>query len=528
MTFLLNHLLEASAERHPESTAVVSGDRSLTYGQLEDAANRLANALIACGVTRGDRVGIHLTKSIWSVVSVHAIHKAGAAYVPLDPNAPPERARYILGAAGIKVLITERSKALRLTQPEPCSLDSLLQTVVSVDDCHDLPAALAGTAINLSDVLAHGDSRRPESTTIWTDLAYILFTSGSTGKPKGVMISHLNALNFVNWAHREFGVSDRDVVANHAPLHFDLSIFDVFASMKAGATVALVPDELAYFPYALAEWIERQRITIWYSVPSILSMLVRQGRLERFPFERLRTILFAGEVFPVKHLRQFMSAISRATYYNLYGPTETNVITYYRVEPPSLETLEQIPIGRACANTEVFVIDDEGRAVTEPGIEGELYARGSNVAAGYWGDADGTRRAFVNDPRSREPVHQVYRTGDIVKLGTDGNLVFIGRRDEMVKSRGYRIELGEIESVMYRHPRILEAAVVAIPDEVLGNRIKAFAVSRPDQELAEEEVRRHCSNYLPKYMIPESVELRDSLPRTSTGKVDKTALKSMG
>jgi acyl-coenzyme A synthetase/AMP-(fatty) acid ligase len=256
-------------------------------------------------------------------------------------------------------------------------------------------------------------------------------------------------------------------------------------------------------------------------------MLVRQGHLARFRYERLRTILFAGEVFPVKHLRQLAKSIPHVAYYNLYGPTETNVITYYRIERSTLDTMEQIPIGKACANTEVFLVDASSREVRDQGIESELFASGKSVAAGYWGNPEATAQAFVVDPRNRNP-QTVYRTGDIAKRDTDGNLIFIGRRDDMVKSRGYRIELGEIESVIHEHPHVLEAAVIAIADDMIGNRIKAFAVPHPERALTAEEVRRHCSKYLPKYMVPEAVEMRASLPRTSTGKIDKTALRSAG
>jgi amino acid adenylation domain-containing protein len=525
VTFSLNELLETTADRSPESVAVVSGDVRLTYGELELSANRLANAMLACKLARGDRVGIHLTKSAWSVVALHAIHKAGAVYVPIDPHAPVERVRHIVQAAGIRVLVTELAKARRLadTAHDAAALDAIIVT----DDAQALPQVFARETISLADVLVSAGSQRPDRRAVADDLAYILFTSGSTGRPKGVMISHSSARNFVDWAQDTFDVNDRDVVANHAPLHFDLSVFDVFASMKAGATVMMVPEDLAYFPYPLAEWIEHHGITIWYSVPSILAMLVRQGHLARFRYERLRTILFAGEVFPVKHLRQLAKSIPHVAYYNLYGPTETNVITYYRIERSTLDTMEQIPIGKACANTEVFLVDASSREVRDQGIESELFASGKSVAAGYWGNPEATAQAFVVDPRNRNP-QTVYRTGDIAKRDTDGNLIFIGRRDDMVKSRGYRIELGEIESVIHEHPHVLEAAVIAIADDMIGNRIKAFAVPHPERALTAEEVRRHCSKYLPKYMVPEAVEMRASLPRTSTGKIDKTALRSAG
>jgi acyl-coenzyme A synthetase/AMP-(fatty) acid ligase len=340
------------------------------------------------------------------------------------------------------------------------------------------------------------------------------------------MISHLNALNFVRWACEEFRVTHDDVLSNHAPYHFDLTVFDVFAAMKSGATLAIVPDELAYFPWRLAEWIDRKAISVWYSVPSILTMMVRRGKLERLRFERLRLVLFAGEVFPIKYLRELMQALPRPQYCNLYGPTETNVITYHTVDGVPHEDAPPLPIGKACANVDVFALDDNGRIVTQPGIEGELYARGPNVAQGYWGDAEKTAKVFVQSPCQGHFRETVYRTGDIVVLAEDGSYLFRGRRDHMIKSRGYRIEAGEVESAIYRHPQVLETAVVPVPDADIGNRIRAFVVTRDGGVVEASEIQQHCARFLPNYMVPGDVAFLQSLPKTSTGKVDKKALAS--
>jgi acyl-coenzyme A synthetase/AMP-(fatty) acid ligase len=338
------------------------------------------------------------------------------------------------------------------------------------------------------------------------------------------MISHLNSLTFVNWAFKTFNVTTEDRLSNHAPLHFDLSIFDIFVTFKAGATLFLVPDIISSFPIPLADWIKNNEISIWYSVPSILSMMVLNGELHRYQFSKLRAILFAGEVFPVKYLRELMDMIPHAEYYNLYGPTETNVITYYKVEKIPFDQIKPIPIGKPCANMEVFALMEDGKLVAQPGQEGELYARGSCVAQGYWGDIEKTNNSFVINHTQSHFWERMYKTGDIVTLDEEGNYIYLGRSDHMIKSRGYRIELGEIEVALYSHQEIKEAAVVAIPDDLIGNRIKAFVVLNNKKQVSAMELQRFCSDRIPKYMLPEIIEFRESLPKTSTGKIDKPTL----
>jgi len=358
---------------------------------------------------------------------------------------------------------------------------------------------------------------------IETDLAYILYTSGSTGRPKGVMLSHRNALTFVDWCAATFQVHDEDRLSNHAPLHFDLSVFDVYNAVEAGATVYLVTEDLAYFPTTLAKFIRDHKLTIWYSVPSALSLLLLHANLTAEHLECLRIVLFAGEVFPMKYLRQLAELVPGADLYNLYGPTETNVCTYYKVERPRLAHMDRLPIGIACENTEVFAVDDQGQ-IAKPGAVGELLVRGPSVTPGYWGDPEKTKRACVPNVHQPNFEEKAYRTGDMVSLADDGNYYYLGRRDNMIKSRGYRIELGEIESVLLSHPEVKEAAVIAIPDPLIGNRIKAVVAAHTAGSLKQVDLQQYCSTRVPQYMVPESIEFHESLPKTSTGKVDRVRL----
>jgi len=523
-----------SAQNRPQAIAVRSGDDSLTYGELDRLSNQMAWALRGQGMLHGDRVAIYLPKSPASLIAIHAILKAGGVYVPLDPNAPSQRLAYILANCGVRCLVASSGNAamIRRIAAEGVKLES----VVFTDRGNDTDLSdIAIRSVTWAEVTG-SSSDMPVDGSWAINLAYILYTSGSTGTPKGVMISHRNALSFVDWAAAEFAVRETDLLSSHAPLHFDLSIFDLFAAMKAGAGVALVPDGTSTFPLRLGQWIESNHITIWYSVPSVLTLLLLKGRLDRLSLPDLRLVLFAGEVFPIKYLRGVMRAIPGAGFANLYGPTETNVITCFRVPSAPDENAEPIPIGRACSNTEIFVVDEAGRPVTETGVAGELHARGSTVAQGYWGDSDRTAANFRDNPllppgieRLDDPLlppgpERVYRTGDIVSLGTDGNYRLLGRRDRMIKSRGYRIELDEIETVLHTHPAIKEAAVVTVPDDLIGNRIRAFVTFSDDPGPGAGVLRDYCLEKLPRYMVPESFDVMDELPKTSTGKVDRTRL----
>lgn len=530
MAYLIQHLLSESAQRYPHHEAARFKQQSMTYRQLDEITNRVAHALQREGVRRGDRVGIYVHKSFASLVAIFGILKAGGVYVPLDPNAPAKRLAYITRNCDIRVVLSATNK-LR-------DLDAMLEyetpvgVVMMTDQDAQAPAQLNGgvRVVPWYRIMAEPPTPPPDPGVIETDLAYILYTSGSTGVPKGVMISHRTIFTFINWCSDTFNITANDRLTSHAPLHFDLSTFDIFVAMQAGATVVLVPEQLSIFPVQLVRLLQDERITVTYLVPSVLSMMVNYGQLPKHDLSALRLVLFAGEVFPIKYLRQLVNMVPHPDYYNLYGPTETNVCTYYKVQPTDIapDRTRPVPIGKACENMEVFAVKDDGTLVTEPGEEGELWVRGSCVAQGYWGDPEKTARSFVRNPYQPFFEETAYRTGDIVVLAEDRtNWIYIGRRDHMIKSRGYRIELGEIEAALYAHPHIKEAAVVAIPDDLIGNRLDAYIVPEDGYHLSADIVRAHCAQHLPRYMIPERIELLATLPKTSTGKTDRTGLKKM-
>ncbi|HEX2030313.1 MAG TPA: amino acid adenylation domain-containing protein [Actinomycetota bacterium] len=519
--YLLHHLLHASAGSHPEAPAVVDGERTLSYADLERRSNQLAQLLREQGVRRGDRVGLYLEKSAASVVGIYGAMKAGAAYVPIDPRAPVARASYIAGNCGIRALVTAGEKAgtwAQLLHGES-PIEALVLPGEDAPDA-DIPRRVPVFGREAVD----GQPAEPPGVPVVDqDLAYILYTSGSTGDPKGVMLSHRNAMTFVEWAADLVAVRPEDRLSSHAPLHFDLSIFDLFAAALGGASVHLVPPETSVFPVEVVRFIEGHGITVWYSVPSILSMLTLRGGLGPGALPTLRTVVFAGEVFPTKYLRELMRLVPHAEFLNLYGPTETNVCTWYRVPDIPEDQTEPIPIGRAIDNLEVFAVTDDGR-LASPGEVGELHVRGGGVMQGYWGDPERTSRVLIANPFGGEVRDPVYRTGDLVREDEDGNYRFLGRRDSQIKSRGYRIELGEIEAALNGHPSIVECAVVAVPDELITNRIEAYVVVRDGVDAA--HLIRFCSERLPSYMIPQRFRFSDTLPKTSTGKIDRQALRA--
>jgi amino acid adenylation domain-containing protein len=510
---LLHQLLEHSTRRYPAAVAVEDdGSGALTYLELKSLADRLRDRLRRLGVRRDDRVGIYLPKSIDSVAAIFGILEAGAAYVPVDAGAPVTRGAFILSDCAVKVVIVEAAYAEKL-QLEFTRTGHTPALIVLAGTGGGQSLAQALDALQAADPApsAASEDVSPDS------LAYILYTSGSTGNPKGVMLSHRNAMCFIDWCSEAFQPNTDDRFSSHAPFHFDLSILDIYVPLKHGATVVLIGTEIGKDPGRLAELISSKRITSWYSTPSILSLLAQYGRLPEHDYAALRTVLFAGEVFPVKHLRTLMALWPGPRYFNLYGPTETNVCTYYEI-PADIpaERTQPYPIGRVCPPLLALAVDAQGQPVAA-GQEGELCISGPGVTRGYWNLPERTAQAFLMDAAGQ----RWYKTGDVVIQAVDGDYVYIGRRDRMIKKRGYRVELGEIEAGLYRHPAVKEAAVIALSDEEHGVRVKAFlSCKETEKRPSLIELKRFCAEHLPIYMVPDLFVVRNVLPKTSTDKID--------
>ncbi len=515
----LQQFLENSARESPEHIAVVEpGAGSVSYRELAALSDGLRDLLVHLGVKPGDRVGVYLRKSVDAVAAIFGILKAGAAYVPVDPTGPPARNAYILADCSVRAVIVEAQRNEKL-QAEWGESGKSIHALVLDGTGGGRPLAAA----------LHAPERRdpaPPSATVSSgpgDLAYILYTSGSTGKPKGVMLSHRNAVSYVDWCSEVFSPTADDRFSSHAPFHFDLSILDIYVPLKHAATLVLISDEAGKDPGKLAPLIESEKITVWYSTPSILTLLTQYGRLQERDYRALRMVLFAGEVFPVKHLRALRALLPAPRYFNLYGPTETNVCTYFELTgeiPPGRD--KPFPIGIPCSHARTLVVDEQMRPV-RAGEEGELLVTGDAVCQGYWNLPENTARAF----HAGADGVQWYRTGDVVVEEPDSNYTFLGRRDRMVKRRGYRVELGEIEIALYRHPAIKEAAVVALPDEEAGVRVKAFLCCHEGKRPSMIELKQFCADALPSYMVPDIFSFHDLLPKTSTDKTDYQRLKEL-
>lgn len=515
MSLLLHDLLVESAERTPEQVAISDGDREMSYEQLDGLSNQIASALVSVGVKRGDRVGLYSPKSMEAVAGLYGILKSGAAYVPLDPDAPSERISYIVSNCGIETLLTSSGK---LDDCFDVAGSSGLKTALVLDGTESRDGPI--TVLDRSDV----DSLPMSVSTVRSidlDLALILYTSGSTGRPKGVMLSHLNVMTFVRWAVDEFSVGPRDRLSQVAPFHFDLSTFDLFGAAAAGASVHLVPKQATLFPMEMRKFLEQKRISVMYAVPTALTMLAERAKLEPGDLSDLRVVLFAGEVFPTKYLSRAMNLLPAAEFANLYGPTETNVCTFYRVAETPDESDPPVSIGKAIDNVETIVVKDDG-SVANKGEVGELYVRGSTVMLGYWANPERTAESRIANSFGAGLGDPMYKTGDVVSEDEDGNYTFLGRKDNQVKSRGYRIELEDIEAALYGHPEVAECAAVAIPDEKVTNRLKAFVVVGED--VTAKMLSEFLASSIPRYMIPEEFVFYEVLPKTSTGKIDRQSL----
>jgi amino acid adenylation domain-containing protein len=492
-------LLERSASLHEERVAVWCPVRGpVRYGELDALANRIAHFLLSIGVKKGDLVAICLPKSADAIAATQGVLRAGAAYVPLDPLGPEARALAIVADCKPAALIADASRLYAMTgHPNARSLPPYLRQ----------GGEGPGTPWSVLDDLP---TTKPNVTREPSSLAYVLFTSGSTGVPKGVCITDEAALAFVDWAASTLSPVPADVFSNHAPLHFDLSVLDLYVAFSAGASIAVVPEAASFVPGRLVDLLVRHEVTVWYSVPSALVLMMDAGGLLARDDVRLRHILFAGEPFPQPALARLRRGFPGARLFNLYGPTETNVCTFYEVPAGAMEeTGPPIPIGTACCGDEAWAEKEDGSRAAA-GESGELLVRGPTVMRGYFGQPSHPRGA-------------AYRTGDWVRVRPDGSFDYVGRRDGMVKVHGYRVELGEIESILARHCPVREVAATIVGSGVQA-RIVAALVSSGTYHPTLIALKTVCAEYLPRYMIIDQAVWFESLPRTSNGKIDRGAI----
>jgi amino acid adenylation domain-containing protein len=464
--------LAALRNSDPGRAIFADADVSLTANAFHDRVLALAGHLHTLGIGPGDNVAVYLPRGVQAAAAIHGVLAAGACYVPLDTGNPAQRSVHIVTDAQCRAVITGA----------------------------DAPAWLAGTGAQAIaiDPYPAGAVTGPLPDNAPGDNAAILYTSGSTGTPKGVVLSHRAIAAFCEWAADTFKLCDGDRVASLAPFHFDLSLFDLFAAPAAGALTRFVPDALKLSPARLVDWLHEQAITTWYTVPSILVFITLRGGLQDKPLPELRRILFAGEVFPPARLLQLAGLLPHTAFYNLFGPTETNVCLYWPVDRSRLRADEPVPVGLAACQAQTRV---------DPEHE-ELLVRGPCLMSGYWRDGR---------PELDTDAGGWFHTGDRVSVNARGEYEYHGRLDRMIKSAGYRVEPAEIEQVLGNAPGVTSVAVVGIPDPLSGTRIAAaVSADTPDRRA----LQGYAGKTLAPYMRPYFYLFVPDMPCLPNGKKD--------
>lgn len=516
----MHELFEARAASAPESIAVVDGHRTLRYGELDADANRLAHHLRNCGVTRGLPVAVFLSRRIEMITTVLAIHKAGGYYVPISTDLPEARVCLLLEQANIQCVVSEIAQRAMLTSLSG-SVPSL-RHVVLCDGLVDTEQKLAGgVLVTCAATFAEFPCDAPPKNVGPDDLAYMIFTSGSTGTPKGVMVRHRPVINLIEWVNRTFAVGPSDRLLFVTSLSFDLSVYDIFGALAAGASIRLARGHELRDPQHLARILVDESITFWDSAPAVLQQLAPYWTSSQ-PHARLRLVFLSGDWIPVTLPDVVRQAFPQAEVISLGGATEAVIWSnFYRIGDID-RTWTSIPYGRPIQNAKYYILD--GRQQPVPvGVSGDLYIGGQVLSDGYANAPALTAQNFIPDPFASDAVGRMYRTGDRARFWRDGNIEFLGRLDEQVKIRGFRIELGEIEMALAGHPHVRSAIVVtrAVPG---GKMLVAYIEPTNSRTVSQAEVRAYLTARLPDYMVPAAVIVLDALPMTGNGKVDRKAL----
>jgi amino acid adenylation domain-containing protein len=516
MNYLLTDSIEQSAKKLPYKDAFVCLNQSVTYTDLNRQMNQLASLLVSRGIQKGDRVGIYMNRCLETATAVYGIMKAGAAYVPLDPTAPPARTRFLIEDCEITHVITQPSqrRALKAVIDEK----SCLTTIIGLSQ--DWPVETISWETVFGQQVIDLDLGVTEM-----DLAYIIYTSGSTGVPKGIMHTHRSGMAYARLSADLYDLTEEDRVGNHCALHFDISTFGYFTAPLVAATTVIVTDAHTKMPASQAQLIASEKITVWYSVPLALIQMLESGAFEGKSLPDLRWVLFGGESFPANQLRTLMEWWPGCSFSNVYGPAEVNQCTYYNLTTPP-ENDEPVPLGKIWKNTQGLIVDDADREVKQGEI-GELVIRSATMMYGYWKQPELTARSLLKRTTASGIEEIYYRTGDLAKENDEGNLMFFGRKDRQIKVRGYRVELEEVADVILKNPSVSEAAVVAVPKTDGTLKIVAQIALKAGKELNVDELNADTRQHLPKYAQPEMFNLMDRLPRTGAGKIDYNELREI-
>jgi long-chain acyl-CoA synthetase len=519
---LLDLFLERSADRHPGKTAMVCGERRATYAEVNGGANGLAHAFRAMGLERQDRVCMYYDNSVETVMGVFAAMKASGIFLVVNPGVKGDKLTYILNDCNARILVTGLRNLKAVEADVAASKDLRHVIVVDAEPGSDLAegfAALyaAGKSVHdLAGLLAKYPTSLPANANIDLDLASLIYTSGSTGNPKGVTLTHLNMVTAADSITTYLRNEPDDIILSCLPLAFDYGLYQVLMAFKFGGTVVLEKQFL--YPGRFLELITKEKITGLPIVPTILAILLNLKDLEQHDFSSIRYLSNTAQALPVHHIARMRQVMPAARIYSMYGLTECKRVAYL---PPEWIDKKPSSVGIAIPNTEVWIEDEQGNRITKAWEPGELVVRGSHVMVGYWNKPEETAKCLKP---GRYPHERTLKTGDLFKQDEDGHLYFISRKDDLIKTAGERVGPREVENVLYELEAVREAAVIGVPDAILGQAIKAFLALRDGGVLTEAEVIKHCQKRLERFMVPKLVEFRAELPKTTTGKISKKGL----
>ncbi len=515
MIRILPHIIENSAKFFPKKDAFRFGNQAVSFEELNIKTSQLAKHLIEAGIKKGDRVGVYMNRCLETAIAIYGIMKAGAAYVPLDAMVPHDRTLFLLKDCGIEYLVTtpkQTKKVRKLLEHH-----SPLKQLIGISETMALPS-FSWEVIFGIDISKYIPVELSEK-----DLAYIMYTSGSTGAPKGIMHSHSSGLAYAKLSAELYDLSPEDRVANHAPLHFDISTFGYFSAPLRAATTIIISDAHTKLPASLIQLIEKEKLSVWYSVPLALIQILQSGLLHKYDLSSLRWVIFGGEIFTVKYLKELMLKWPHARFSNSYGPAEINQCTFYNLDKIPKED-STIPIGKVWGENNYKILDSSDLEV-QVGDKGALVVKTPTMMMGYWNNALLTRNSMYSEKAEIDVINNYYRTGDLVKLNKDGNLLFLGRNDRQVKIRGYRIEMDEVEAVLSRHEQVKEAAVCFLEKSNGEKELLSAVILKSGVQSEIKMLLGYCRSQLPVYAIPSKINILDDFPRTGSGKIDLTKIK---
>ena len=499
-TNVIEYLLN-SAKKYPNKIAFRDEKSAITFADLDKQARKIAGMLLKkLGPVKNQPIAVYMEKGVNCIIAFMGIVYSGNFYSPIDIHMPKERAQVILNVLEPSAVIVDEA----VNKESDCGLQIDTGRILCMQD-----AKLFEVVFDLEHI---------QSEHLDVDPLYVLFTSGSTGAPKGVVISHKAVIDYTEWLTETFLFDEYTVFGNQAPFYFDNSILDIYQTLRNGAEMVIIPERLFFFHAQLIQFLTQNKVNTIFWVPSALTAVAASGILEKERITDLRNILFAGEVMPIKPLNEWRKQYPECLYANLYGPTEiTDVCTYYIVDRDFSED-ELLPIGKACRNTEILVLNEENQLV-QGDESGELCVRGTGLSLGYYGEFEKSDRVFVQNPLNKKYRDLIYCTGDIVRYNEFGELLYLCRKDSQIKYQGYRIELGEIDNAGYAVDGVRQACTIFD-----GNKIILFCSL--SKELTEKKIYTELKKKLPKYMLPKDITILDEIPLNANGKLDRVWLKS--